>query len=91
MKRGETREHMEVHLQRPAACTVSFARGAERTVMFAVHGVPQVGDVMSGVPRGAGCATSHSLVLRWHFQGARVPQVGDRMCVWGGGGLCYKS
>ena len=42
MKRVETRENMEVHLQRPASCTVSFARGAERTVMFAVHGVPQV-------------------------------------------------
>ena len=42
MKRSEVREGMQLTLQRPAVCTVSFARGAERTVLFAVYGVPQV-------------------------------------------------
>lgn len=43
MKKAETREGMQVELQSPAVCTVSFSMGAEKTVLFAVLGVPQVG------------------------------------------------
>ena len=42
LKKSEAREGMQLELQAPALCTVSFAKGAEKTVLFAVHGIPQV-------------------------------------------------
>lgn len=42
MKRAEAREGMQLELQNSAVCTVAFSRGAERSVLFAVHGVPKV-------------------------------------------------
>ena len=43
MKKSEAREGMELKLDKPAVCRVSFSQGNEKTVLFAVHGIPQVG------------------------------------------------
>ena len=42
MKKSEAREGMELKLDKPAVCRVSFSQGNEKTVLFAVYGVPQV-------------------------------------------------
>lgn len=42
MKKSEAREGMELKLSKAAVCRVSFSQGNEKTVLFAVHGVPQV-------------------------------------------------
>lgn len=47
MKKLEAREGMQLELSKAARCTVSFSRGAEKTVLFAVHGVPQVSTAIT--------------------------------------------
>lgn len=42
MKKTEAREGMHLEVQSPFTCTVSFAKGAEKQVLFAVLGLPKV-------------------------------------------------
>ena len=42
MKEREVREGLEVELHRRLPCSVSFTRGQERSVQFAIVGLPQV-------------------------------------------------
>ena len=42
MKEREVREGLEVELHRRLPCSVSFMRGQERSVHFAIVGLPQV-------------------------------------------------
>ena len=42
MKEREVREGLEVELHRRLPCSVSFTRGQERSVHFAIVGLPQV-------------------------------------------------
>ena len=42
MKEREVREGLEVELHRRLPCSVSFTRGQERNVHFAIVGLPQV-------------------------------------------------
>lgn len=44
MKRHEVREGLQLVLEGPVPCTVSFSRGAEKHVVLAVHALQEVGD-----------------------------------------------
>ena len=47
MKEREVREGLEVELHRRLPCSVSFTRGQERSVHFAIVGLPQVTCLLS--------------------------------------------
>lgn len=42
MKKLDFREGVQLKLKDPATCTVSFAPGSEKSVYFAVYGLPKV-------------------------------------------------
>lgn len=42
LKANEVQEHKTVSVRQAVTCSVAFHRGQERSVLFSVHGMPQV-------------------------------------------------